>query len=408
MDLLTLFLFQGLAAFSGQLLNFALIWQILNWYHSPFLMSVCAGVGILLTVLLTPWIGQTVDRMHRLKVAGVGNALSVTGSLGLFAYLPLLHGQRYGIAVIVVFYALRAVATQIQLTATMAALADMGTDETRGQLFARWQTIASVSQLLAVPLSAALMTVFHLNLFVLIDMVAVSMAVINSWRLARRVPMHAVESVANGARQSTFQGLKSTWGYLREDAVLTTLLLAIPFLNFVGSPIGTLFPALVKIDWHLGVKDLAIAETLSSVGILISSVLQSAWTPKVSRVRLIVVSLSTVTVAIGMMAGWRGASPYLLYGGMFLCGFSIMFVNIPLQTAIATCTPESMRGRVDSVLTVLCGASAPLGLVLFGAMAEWTGTRPVMWLDTLLYAVVILVLAMRLGGLGRSSPLTPV
>lgn len=405
MDLFTLFLFQGLAAFSGQLLNFALIWQILNWYHSPLLMSVCVGVGIVLTILTTPWIGQKVDRSHRLKVAATGNALSVAGSLGFFVCLPLLHGQRSGIAVIVPFYALRALATQIQLTATMAALADMGTDATRGQLFARWQTIGSVSQIAAVPLSAALMTVLHLDVFVLIDIIAVSTAVINAWRLTRRVPMHAVEPVEAGARRSAFRDLKSTWSYLREDAVLATLLLAIPFLNFVGSPIGALFPALVKIDWHLSVRSLAIAETLSSIGILISSVLQSMWTPKVQRERLIVVSLFAVTVALGMMAGWQGASPYLLYSGMLVCGFSIMLVNIPLQTAIATCTPESMRGRVDSMLTVLSNASAPFGLLLFGAMAEWTGTRAVMWLAAALYAVMIVVLAIRFGGAGRRAPI---
>jgi MFS family permease len=173
MDLLTLFLLQGIAGFTGQLLNFALIWQILSWYHSPFLMSVCAGVGLLINAILTPWIGQIVDRSHRLKVAAKGDLLSVVVSFGLFLCLPVLHGQRYGIGIIVIFYALRGLAAQIQSTAFMAALADMSDDETRGRLFARWQTVVSVAGLVAVPMSAALMSVLRLDRFVLIDLAAV-------------------------------------------------------------------------------------------------------------------------------------------------------------------------------------------------------------------------------------------
>lgn len=403
MNLLTLFLFQGIAGFTGQLLNFALIWQILNWYHSPFLMSVCAGVGILINVVLTPWIGQLVDRSHRLKVAASGDLLSVVVSFGLFLCLPVLHGQRSGIVAIVIAYALRALAAQIQSTAFMAALADMSDDVTRGRLFARWQTVVSVAGLVAVPMSAALMSVLRLDRFVLIDLAAVSVAVVNAWRVARRTPMHAVEPVAAESRGTAFQDLKATWEYLREDAVLSTFLFALPFINFVCAPIGTLLPPLIKLDWHLDVKSLAIAETLSTIGILAASMLQSVWTPKVRREYLIVGGLFTLTASLGMIGGWRGASPFLLYAGMLVCGLSVMFVNIPLQTAISTCTPESMRGRVDSVMVVLCSAVSPIGLMVFGTMAELTSTRSAMRVGTVLLGAMILVLAIRVGGLGRRS-----
>lgn len=403
MNLFTLFLFQGIAGFTGQLLNFALIWQILNWYHSPFLMSICAGSGILINVMLTPWIGQLVDRSHRLKAAASGDLLSVVVSCGLFLSLPALHGQRSGIFPIVIAYTLRALAAQIQSTAFMAALADMSNDVTRGRLFARWQTVVSVAGLVAVPMSAALMSVLRLDRFVLIDLAAVSAAVVNAWRVARRTPMHAVDPVAAGLRGRALKDLKATWRYLREDTVLTSFLLALPFINFVCAPISTLLPSLIKLDWHLDVKSLAIAETLLTIGILTASMLQSVWTPNVRREYLMVAGLFALTASVGMVSGWRGASPFLLYAGMLVCGLSVMFVNIPLQTTIATRTPESMRGRVDSVMVVLRSAAAPIGLLVFGSMAELTSTRSAMWVGTVLLSAMILILAIRVGTTGRRT-----
>ena len=364
-------------------------------------MSVCAGAGILINVILTPWVGQLVDRSHRLKVAASGDLLSVVVSCGLFLCLPALHGQRSGIVAIIVAYALRALAAQIQSTAFMAALADMSDDVTRGRLFARWQTVVSVAGLIAVPMSAALMNVLRLDRFVLIDLAAVSAAVVNAWRVARRTPMHAVESVAAELRSTAFQDLKAAWKYLREDAVLTSFLLALPFINFVCAPISTLLPPLIKLDWHLNVKSLAIAETLLTIGILTASMLQSVWTANVRREYLMVSALFALTASLGMISGWQGASPLLLYAGMLVCGLSVMFVNIPLQTIIATRTPESMRGRVDSVMVVLRSAAAPIGLLVFGSMAELTSTRSAIWVGTVLLGAMILVLAIRVGGMGR-------
>ena len=406
MDLFTLFSFQGIAGFTGQLLNFALIWQILNWYHSPLLMSVCAGFGIVINAVLTPWIGQIVDRSLRLKVAAKGDLLSVFVSFGLLLCLPVLHGQRYGIVAVIIFYTLRALAAQIQSTAFMAALADMANDETRGRLFARWQTIVSVGGLIAVPLSAALMSALRLDRFVLIDIAAVSIAVINAWRVSVRTPIHALDPIVKESRRTVFGDLIATWKYLREDAVLTAFLLASPFLNFVAAPIGPLLPALIKLDWHLDARNLAVAETLSSIGILTASLLQSVWTPKLRREHLIISSLFILTASLVVIGGWRGASPYCLYGGMLVCGMSIMFVDIPLRTAIATSTPESMRGRVDSILFLLGNASAPLGMLVFGAMAEVTSTRSVMRAATVLLGVMISVLSIRIGRIRRNLPLT--
>lgn len=96
-----------------------------------------------------------------------------------------------------------------------------------------------------------------------------------------------------------------------------------------------------------------------------------------------------------------GTSSRLLYAGMLVCDLSVMFVNIRLQTTIVTRTPESLRGRVDSVMVAPRSAAAPIGLLAFGSMAELTSTRSAVWVGAVLLGAMILVLTIRIGGMGR-------
>jgi DHA3 family macrolide efflux protein-like MFS transporter len=380
MNLFALFTTQGIAIFTGQLLTFALVWQLTIMFHSPLLLSVCAGAGILLNMLATPWIGQWVDRSHRLKVASAGDAISLLCSIIFGAYLIWLNGRQYALAIIVALYAIRILGGGIQTTAFMAALSDMGNDGTRARLFARWQMISAAGGLLAAPIAAIAMSKLQLIGFAIVDAGALLLAVANALRVSRRVPMHAVDSEAIGTNRAATRNLRAAWDLVRKNRTLLAFIAAIPVLNFVAAPIGTLLPMLVKFDWHLGVGNLAFAEALFGVGILSSSIIQSVFSITLRREFLIIIGLILLSISIGLLGGWQGAPTYQLLGAIFACGFSSMIANIPLQTCIANDTPEEMRGRVDSILILLTNISAPLGLFIFGVVAEIISTRAVIWI----------------------------
>jgi len=218
------------------------------------------------------------------------------------------------------------------------------------------------------------MNLLKFKYFIFIDIIAISIAFANTQRAAAQVPMHTIAYGHSKIKSSVIGDARKVWQHLSRDRTLATLLLAAPFLNFIGAPLAALLPALVKMDWHLGVANLAIAESVMMAGVLSSVVIQSVWTPTISRERLILFGLFVLALAVFMVGGWTNCPSYILYEGMFIAGFASMLVNIPLQAAIAANTPETMRGRVTNV----------------------TSTRVVVWIGGILYACMLVTLAIRL------------
>ena len=56
-----------------------------------------------------------------------------------------------------------------------------------------------------------------------------------------------------------------------------------------------------------------------------------------------------------------------------------------------------MRGRMDSLIVLLAGASAPLGLLTLGAVAQLSSTRITAWIGSALYVVIVSILYFALG-----------
>ena len=59
-------------------------------------------------------------------------------------------------------------------------------------------------------------------------------------------------------------------------------------------------------------------------------------------------------------------------GGLIMA-FCIPVVNVLFQTIIQTVVPMKMQGRVNSVLSALSSAAQPFGMILSGAIVEFTG-----------------------------------
>jgi hypothetical protein len=58
------------------------------------------------------------------------------------------------------------------------------------------------------------------------------------------------------------------------------------------------------------------------------------------------------------------------------------------------------------VMFLLGNASAPIGMLVFGALAEVTSSRSVIWVAAVLLGAMIFILAIRIGRMGRRLPLT--
>lgn len=408
MGLTSLFISQALAALSIQVLAFSLVWKVVDWFNSPVVTTLCRTSFAITGLILMPWFGGWIDRSNRLQAAAKGDLLYVISAIFLLVILPFVaKGERSGLLLLLGFYGLCGLARAIQSAAFSAALADMAGERSRGQMFARWGSISNMIALVAPPLGGMLVGRIETTFMVVVVILCVAVALSNAFRLSYTLPAH-LNGEETRKKQSTLRDLRDTWSFLQSKKLITKIIVAALILNVVEAPVISLTPILVKLDWHLGVTELALAQACFALGLLSSSLLQSFWSNFLREEWLVMISLSMLTCSLGCLGGWSGAPTIALYCGMFFYGFGTMFFNIPVKTMIANSTPKTMRGRVMSLVTVLSGASMPAGLILFGAGAQSFSVRSIVWIGVLIFSGVTFWLGLSFVRLHKAEEITRI
>jgi len=72
---------------------------------------------------------------------------------------------------------------------------------------------------------------------------------------------------------------------------------------------------------------------------------------------------------------------------LFVSGFSMSVVNVPINTLMQEVTPDHIRGRVNSIAGTFCIAAMPLGMGFGGALIDWLGVKLVF----LLISITVLI-----------------
>ena len=184
--------------------------------------------------------------------------------------------------------------------------------------------------------------------------------------------------------------------YLRKQKAIMAIMVAALFINFFISPIGGNFiPYFVKTDVARSSRylfdGLLSPELWSSafgmligVSSLVCSVILSArpQAEKCGRaVALRLCALAGVMVAL-TLAYWqlvdRGASlnAFLLAFslGCLLIGGILVFVNIPVNTALMRAVEKDKLSKVGSILSILSQGLMPISAVLAGAVLQGFGS----------------------------------
>jgi hypothetical protein len=80
--------------------------------------------------------------------------------------------------------------------------------------------------------------------------------------------------------------------------------------------------------------------------------------------------------------------------GAALLGCTNSIQAIPRNTAILTMTPDHLRGRVESVRTMLAGGVPPLGYSFSGALAEIVGASLSLTYGAVACALVVTIIGL--------------
>lgn len=353
---------QALSLLGSALVQYAIMWHITLETKSGVMMTLYIICGFVPTFLLSPFAGVWADRYNRktLIVLADGLIAAATASLAL----AFLAGYR-STALLFIAAALRSMGTAIQGPAVGALLPQMVPQQKLTRVNGINVGIQSALTLGAPIASGALLSFTAIEYIFFIDVVTAA-AAIALLLFVLKVGPHA--KAAQAVTTGYFHDLQEGFRYIRDHRYLLSFFCYVGVFFFLITPAAFLTPLQTARSFGSDVWRLTAIEIVFSVGMMAGGGLIAAWGGFRNRMSTmltanLIMALCTVGLALA-----PGFNLYLGFMGIF--GVALPLYNTPSMVMIQEHVEEGFMGRVFSILSMLSTSLMPLGMLIFGPLAD--------------------------------------
>jgi DHA3 family macrolide efflux protein-like MFS transporter len=152
------------------------------------------------------------------------------------------------------------------------------------------------------------------------------------------------------------------------------LIIAATLFAICISPVAFLSPLQVTRDFGSELWRLSAIEIVWAGGMVVGGMLVALWSP---RNRTVSIGVASIVIGIGtaLLGVWTAFVPYLLC--MLVNGLVSPYSNAPSMTLLQERVAPEFLGRVMSVFTMISSLVMPVGVMVFGPLAD---VIPIDWL----------------------------
>jgi Major Facilitator Superfamily len=313
-------------------------------------------------ILLSPVAGTLVDRWDRRKVMILADTGSALLTLGVAIMLTFSNLQIWHIFTMVI---LSSCFSAFQEPAYTASITMLVPKKELGRASGLVQTGQSLETLLSPVLAGILFVAVGLPGIIMIDFITFFFAV--GALLVVRIPQpEYVASEQSGARATVLQDAIFGLKYLLARTGLLGLLIYFALVNFfLNISVVLSGPLVLSFSTAAG---LGIVQTASGAGMLIGSILLSAWGGPKRRVPGIIGFILLGSCGLLLM-GLR-PSVVVIAAGFFLLLFSIPLASGPSQALFQSKVAPGVQGRVFAIRMMISRSMMPLAFLLAGPLSD--------------------------------------
>lgn len=360
---ITIFLLsQTISIFGSSLVQYAIMWYITLETQSGVMMTISIICGFLPTLFLSPFAGVWADRYNRKHLIMLSDSMIAISTL-ILAILFLVGFDMLWL--LFVMSAIRALGTAIQMPAIGAFLPQIVPEDKLTKVNATNGSIQSFVMLVSPMLSGALLTVATIEIIFFIDVFTAALAV-GILLFFLDIPAHKKAQIKQTV--SYFQDMQEGIAYIRNHDFVKKFFLFGAIFFFLSAPVAFLTPLQVTRSFGNEVWRLTAIEITFSLGMIIGGIIMASWggfRNKIHSMTLSSLFVGGCTFALGIIpVFWI----YLLVMGVV--GVAIPIFNTPATVLLQEKVEEDFLGRVFGVLAMISSTMMPLGMLLFGPLAD--------------------------------------
>jgi MFS family permease len=379
-DFRLLFAGRFITTFAGQLLTFAVMWEIWLRTHSTFALGLVGLVQVVPIILLSLPGGHIADQNNRKRIVIVMQALLVFLSLGL-AYLSYIEGPLLwiyacllGIGIARAFYD-PAAATLLPQTVPPSLFTSAATWSSSA-----WQFAAIFGPMIGGVVVALLGRVTVIYIF---DALAALVFILLLSLIRGR-------ELALARKSATLDSLVEGWNFIKNTRVLLAAITLDMFAVLFGGAV-TLLPVYATDILQVGPTGLGLMRAAPSIGAILMAFALAHLPPMKRAGRTLqwaVAGFGIATIVFGVSRSF--------WLSMLMLGLLGALDNISVvirHTLMLTRVPDEMRGRASAVNSIFISTSNEMGGFESGAVAALIGTTPSVVLGGLGTILVVLAVA---------------
>ena len=360
---------QCITLFGSTLVQMAIVWYATMQTASGVWVAAFT-VGSYLPQFLISFIGGVwADRYHRKKLIIGADMLIAFATFIMVLAIPHISSEPALLGGLLVMSVVRSFGAGIQTPAVNAVIPQLVPAQQLMRYNGINATMQSVVNFAAPAAAGAVFAVSTLRTTLMIDIVT---AVLGTGLLSCLVlPKQDTSFEKSGVLSDMKIGVR----YAFSDRGIGKLLIIYGLFTFFCVPAGYLAGLLVRRVFGDTYWYLTAVEVVGFAGMMAGGVAMSTWGGFRSREKTLAAGL----LAFGSFAIGMGFSKnFILYPGlMAFYGVALTMVQTAITTMLQERTDTSMQGRVFGLLGTMYAGFLPLGMAVFGPLAD---ILPLQWI----------------------------
>ncbi|MDN5987721.1 MAG: MFS transporter [Hafniaceae bacterium] len=351
---------QTVTLLGSSIVQYAIIWYITLTTSSGLMITISTLCGFLPQLIISLFAGVWVDRYNRKYVSMISDAAITLVTLLLAVSFILGYKPLWLIFAVL---AVRSFGTGIQTPTVNAIIPQLVPKDRLIKINGINSTLSSLNMLIAPAASGVLYAYFSIEKIFFADIItaAIGLALMSMLKLAKLTN-------DNLDGKSTIKAIGEGFHYLRQNPFIRYLIIFLIVMMILISPAAFMTPLMVSRSFGPEAWRLAINEMAFSSGAIAGGILIAMWGGFTSRLRTTLFAGG----AYGFFMIALGCAPlfsiYLVFN--FLIGITMPCFNAPVTSLLQEKVIPEMHGRIFSLVQVANCCALPLGMVLFGPLAD--------------------------------------
>lgn len=351
---------QTISLFGSSLVQYAIVWHITLSTSSGKMLTLSTLCGFLPQIMISLFAGVWIDRFDRKKMIMLADSLIAASTLILALSFLSGHNNTWLLFVVLI---VRSAGTGVQTPAVNALIPQIVPTEHLMRIGGINSTVSSMMMFLSPAISGALLSIAPLAFVLLIDVITAVIGVC----ITSTVKIKPYEKNA-GAELSGLVQIKEGFSYLKKHTQIRNLILFQIVILFLISPSAFLTPLMVSRTFGAEVWRLTASEMTYSLGMVLGGLLITAWGGFKKRTTT---TLLSGAVYGAVMIGLGLAPAFIIYLLLnTIIGLTSPCYNTPITVSIQEKVEPSMQGRIFSLMQIATSCALPLGMALFGPLAD--------------------------------------